>query len=66
MPVKPGDLIHADQHGAVVIPHAVARQVPEAAARIARREAVIIAASQRPDFSYDKLSAALREADEIH
>ena len=66
MPVKPGDLIHADQHGAVVIPHAVARQVPEAAARIARREAVIIAASQRPDFSYDKLAAALREADEIH
>src|SRR5262249_14809989 len=31
MRVRDGDLIHADQHGAVVIPHEVARQVKETA-----------------------------------
>lgn len=55
MTVEPGDLIHADQHGAVVIPTDVARLVPEAAAEIARREQVLISASQQDGFSIDKL-----------
>jgi regulator of RNase E activity RraA len=66
MTVRPGDLIHADQHGAVVIPREAARQVPAAAALIAKREGVIIAAAQRPDFTIDKLAAAMKDADEIH
>jgi regulator of RNase E activity RraA len=66
MTVQPGDLIHADQHGAVVIPLSVARQVPEAAAQIARREAHLIAASRRPDFGFEMLARVVREADEIH
>lgn len=51
MQVEPGDLIHADQHGAVVIPIDVADQVPGAAADIAAKEAVLISASQQPGFS---------------
>ena len=51
MHVEPGDLIHADQHGAVVIPIDVADQVPQAAADIAAKEAVLITASQQPGFS---------------
>lgn len=51
MAVEPGDLIHADQHGAVVIPIEVAEHVPAAAAEIAAREAVLIEASQQPGFS---------------
>jgi regulator of RNase E activity RraA len=66
MTVRPGDLVHADQHGAVVIPLEVARQVPAAAALIAKREAMTIAASQRPDFTIEKLAAAMKDADEIH
>ena len=66
MTVRPGDLVHADQHGAVVIPLNVARQVPAAAAAIARREAHLIGASRRADFSFEKLVQAIREADEIH
>jgi regulator of RNase E activity RraA len=66
MTVRPGDLVHADPHGAVIIPLEVARKVPEAAAAIARREAHLIAASRRPDFNYDMLARAIREADEIH
>jgi regulator of RNase E activity RraA len=66
MTVRPGDLIHGDQHGAVVIPHDAARRIPEVAAQIARRESHIILASQQPGFSYEKLAKTLAEADEIH
>jgi len=66
MTVRPGDIVHADQHGAVVIPMATARQLPAAAAAIARREAYLIGASRRPDFSFEMLAQAIREADDIH
>ena len=66
MRVKDGDLVHADQHGAVVIPHDVAEGVPEAAAAIARREAVIIQASQEPGFNMERLRKAWGDAAEVH
>ncbi len=66
MRVKDGDLVHADQHGAVVIPHDVAEGVPDAAAAIARREAVIIQASQQPGFNMERLRKAWGDAAEVH
>jgi len=67
MTVKPGDLIHADRQGAVVIPSAdAARRIPETADLISRREAVLIKASQQPDFDFDKLVKAIGDAAEIH
>jgi regulator of RNase E activity RraA len=66
MRVTDGDIIHADQHGAVVIPAEVIGQVQEAAQQLARREAVIISAAQQPDFDIEKLRAAQGEAAEIH
>jgi len=66
MTVHPGDLIHADRHGAVVIPHAVARQVTEAAAAVARREAVILEAARQPGFNAEALARAMGAADEVH
>ena len=66
MTVHPGDLVHADRHGAVVIPHVVARRVPEAAALVARREAVILAAARGPGFDAEALARAMAEADDIH
>lgn len=66
MAVSDGDLIHADQHGAVVVPADVADQVEAAADLIARRERVIIDAAKQPDFDFDKLRAAWGEAAEIH
>ncbi len=59
MTVSPGDLIHADQHGAVVIPIDVADEVPRAAADIAKAEHVLISASQQADFSAAKLRELL-------
>jgi regulator of RNase E activity RraA len=66
MRVNPGDLIHADQHGAVVIPWAVADQVIAAAAKIARSERVIISAAQEPGFNMARLRKAWGDAAEIH
>lgn len=66
MRVRDGDLIHADQHGAVVIPHEVASQVRGAADQIIRRERVIIEAARQPGFDIDKLRAAQGKAAEIH
>lgn len=66
MTVMDGDLVHADQHGAVVIPHDVADKVMDAAAAIARREGVIIAAAKEPGFNVEKLKAAQGKSAEIH
>ncbi len=66
MTVKSGDLIHADLHGAVVIPHEVAREVAGAAELLTRREAVILEACKRPDFTVAALKKAIGDAEEIH
>ena len=66
MCVSSGDLIHADRHGAVTIPHEVAKEIPAAAALVARREAGIIEASKRSDFDLAKLRDAMRKSAEIH
>jgi regulator of RNase E activity RraA len=66
MRVNPGDLVHADKHGAVVVPDAAARDVPKAAALVATREAILIGAAQKPSFSIETLRKAFAEADEIH
>jgi len=53
--VNPGDLIHADKHGVLVIPHDVAREVVAAAQRVEERERRIINLCQSSDFSIAKL-----------
>ena len=65
MRVVSGELIHADMHGAVVIPWEVAGQVLAAAKQIADREAVIIHAAQQPGFSIDKLRQAWGDAADV-
>ena len=66
MRVGSGDLVHADQHGAVVIPIEKAHEVPDAAAAIARRERVIINAAQEEGFNFDRLKRAWGESAEVH
>jgi regulator of RNase E activity RraA len=66
MRVRDGDLIHADQHGAVVIPHAVADKVRGAADEIIRHERGIIAAALAPGFSVEKLFGARNPQREDH
>jgi regulator of RNase E activity RraA len=66
MRVRDGDLIHADQHGAVVIPPDVAAGVKAAAEQIQRQERVIIEAARQPGFTAEKLRAAQGRAADIH
>lgn len=64
--VRTDDIVHADHHGAVMIPKDAVKKIPEAVARVARREAIILAAAKAPDFDIDKLKAAMKGAREIH
>jgi regulator of RNase E activity RraA len=66
MAVRSGDLIHADSHGAVVIPHHLAAKLPEAAELCGRRETPILDIARSKDFSLEKLNAALKQSAEIH
>ncbi|HEX4841354.1 MAG TPA: RraA family protein [bacterium] len=59
--IYPGDLIHADQHGALTVPHAIADKIPQAAARIEADERRIIDLCQSPKFSAEQLKALYGE-----
>lgn len=66
MTVSDGDLIHADQHGAVAIPSAIAGDLPGAIELVVQREAPILAACRAPGFDIDQLRQAMADAAEIH
>ena len=66
MAVKHNDLVHADRHGAVVIPHAVAADLPGAIAKIEKKESFILEAARSPGFSIDALRQAMSAGEDIH
>jgi regulator of RNase E activity RraA len=66
MTVRSDDLIHADRHGAVVIPANVAAKLPDAARLCERREEPILGIARDPGFTVEKLKEALARAAEIH
>jgi regulator of RNase E activity RraA len=66
MSVRSDDLIHADCHGAVVIPLDVAAKVPDAADLCGRRETPILEIARSPSFTLEKLKEALARSAEIH
>ena len=65
MVVKSGDLVHADMHGAVVVPQEVACDVPEAAALMVRREAVILEAARAPGANAASIATAMMESAKV-
>jgi regulator of RNase E activity RraA len=64
--VRPGDLIHADQHGAVIIPPEIAAEIPRGIELSTRKEAPVLKAARAPGFTVDKLIKAWGEADDVH
>jgi regulator of RNase E activity RraA len=60
MEVASGDLIHADRHGAVVVPLDVIDAMPAALDKLAAQEARIIKAAQAPGATADSIKAAMR------
>lgn len=65
MTVRPNELIHADRHGAVVIPAEHIETMPAAIDIVLRKEQPILKAARAPGFNIEKLRAAWREADQI-
>jgi regulator of RNase E activity RraA len=64
--IVPGDLIHADKHGAVIIPPGMAKELPRAVKLNQRQEAPILEAARAKGFTVDKLIKAWGQADDIH
>jgi regulator of RNase E activity RraA len=59
--VRPGDLVHADQHGVVAIPAGTAERIPAAAAKVEADERRIIDLCQSKDFSPERLKELYRQ-----
>ena len=66
MAVKPNDIIHADRHGAVVVPEECVRELPSAIDVLTRREAVILEVARSPGFNVEILKKAMADSAEIH
>src|SRR6266480_395614 len=60
MATRSGDLVHADRHGAVVVPLDKISAMMAAADALTRREARIIAAARAADASVEAIKAAMR------
>ena len=66
MEVADGDIIHADRHGAVVVPAESVGRIADAVDLISRREARILEASNADGFDIEKLKQAISAMAEIH
>ena len=65
MKVSNNDLLHADRHGAVVIPAELSQKLPKAIEMMISREKVILDACKREDFNYQVLRQAIIKSAEI-
>jgi regulator of RNase E activity RraA len=63
MAVADNDIVHADYHGAVVIPPAALDKLPAAIDLMARKEKVVLEAARKPGFDPQKMREAMAEAD---
>ena len=63
--IKPNDIIHADQHGAVIIPRDALKILPKAIEFMKEKEEIIIKASKEKDFNFDKLKFAWKKANSM-
>jgi 4-hydroxy-4-methyl-2-oxoglutarate aldolase len=61
MEVQPGDLLHGDRHGVLVVPAKIAASVPNAASRLQREEQQIIDFCRSKDFTVAKLREVMNK-----
>jgi regulator of RNase E activity RraA len=61
MEVQSGDLIHADRHGAVVVPLGNIDAMTAALDGLTKREAKIVAAARAPGATAESIKAAMKE-----
>jgi 4-hydroxy-4-methyl-2-oxoglutarate aldolase len=58
--VAPGDLMHADQHGVLLVPREIAAELPAAAERVIDRERTFLHWIRSSDFHPDRLAEMRR------
>jgi regulator of RNase E activity RraA len=63
--IRSGDLIHADRHGAVVVPAETAAVLANTAAKVVRAERTVIDLCHSPDFSLEALRRAWSEMGDL-
>ncbi len=66
MEVAHGDIIHADRHGAVVVPAEAVGRIADAVDLISRKEARILEAARVDGFDIGKLRQAIGASADIH
>lgn len=52
--IQPGDLLHADKHGACIIPLEIAPKLAEACAEVERRERPLLEICRSPEFDLEE------------
>ena len=63
--IKPNDIIHADRHGAVIIPKDAINVLPKAIQFMKDKEEIVISASKNKDFNFEKLKIAWQKANSM-
>jgi regulator of RNase E activity RraA len=58
MEVQPGDLVHADRHGAVVIPPEVIDHLAGAISKMQETEQLVLAPARGDGFDFEAFEAA--------
>jgi len=66
MTANDGDILHADRHGAVIVPADAVAALPEAVALCMRREAPVLAAARGDGFNVAALKTAMGAVKDIH
>jgi len=59
--VNPGDLVHADRHGAVVIPESVISELEQAIEKLLETEKLILEPAREENFDFKAFEAAWNE-----
>ena len=56
--IKPGDLVHADRHGALVVPDDVIDTLETAIDKLLATERIVLDAASKPDFGFAEFETA--------
>lgn len=59
--IADGDLIHADRHGALVVPKDITQHLSAAVAKLQETEQIILSAAQADEFDFDRFEMAWQD-----
>lgn len=63
--INPGELVHADRHGAIIIPEDILPKLAEGIKTLLASEQIILGPAREPGFDIDKLQEAWKKFEEV-